>query len=1079
MGLLGFLGRLVGFNSTPNQKLELSQSAASAGLPIIYGHRKTEAITVLKRVSSHNAPQTGVGVDDFYKSTYSGDRDSIRKYKNWLHRIDVWGQGPIEGVVRYWIDGDPHTKDRFSGKRPYFRAATMYGRESQTALTTLTPAVPEWSSAHQGKGVAYSWTRFFNSTQYPQYRGEPKLEAEIKGLHLYDPRKDPSVGGAGSHDFDDEDTWEYGNNRALVLLNYLMGSFGFNAPKDELNLASFKVAADICDQDLTIPGPVKNETGAPVQVQDPNTGNMVTVQPGDPYPQYRPCQFGLAQKRFVADVVIDPKQGVVKNVQTLLEEFGWSLSWSNGRHRLVIEDAGAAPVATFDADTILGGWTIERGNRSERYNRMTVEFKNCNRGFAEDTVSWPPLNSVIYNGTGGPDDNGYLDQDGGRDLHTIAPLKTVTDFYRAQRVAELRVRKSRIGERIKGLMLTPEALLLEPGDVIAIDYPQKGYSAVGEAGDDLFIVENVRVSPTLEVSVDLTRYDENVYITADVDQEPLPPAGDGFDPFGEPAAITNLAATEYHTAKADGSVISGIYLTWDALTSDIPVERIEVKWRDIADTALAATDDYAGSLFLPPEATACRIPDLPDDQQYRVVVSFRTRLLQRSVEAVADPVDLTATTISKLNTVEEGTTRTEFKGAYNAGTLYERGDIVTFEGSSYAFISTIPATGTSVTNPTYWEVLASVGADGAAGSNGGFFDIMFRREASQPATPTGDAPADWSDGPPAADGNPLWMIKGLKSAEDVLIGAWSTPQEIGGSGLEIEYSVNGSSGWHSTFGGSDLYMRQRLAGGGWSAAIRIVGEKGDQGDDGSDGSPGADGSDGADGDDGADGFSISATPSVITLLTTSNGVPKSGQLPATAQIQLLQGNVDRTSPASYSRTAVNCTASVNSSGLVTLSNVSADNGYVDVTASYGGASIKVRITFVKARQGDAATSVEVSANVVNSTTYGVAAGPVSLSMGSGGTIEIDGFLTYTSSPDGNTETVKAQYSANGGGTWSDVGSASTGSAEESGFPGVVNLSVSRSGPGSAATWQFRMLAKKSGGNISEFGSASNMRVQWT
>jgi hypothetical protein len=839
MGLFDIIGQFIGLKSTPNQKLDLSQSAASAGLPIIYGHRKVEAITVLKRVSEYNAPQAQNSVDDY---VYRGDqgRDSKRNYKNWLHRIDVWGQGPIEDIVRFWIDDDPHTHNRFGSKRPYFRAASMFGAETQTALTALKTAVPEWSNAHKGNGVAYSWSRFFNSTQFPQFRGEPKLEAEIKGVRLYDPRKDTSLGGTGSHDYDDPSTWQYGNNRALTLLNYLMGPYGLNAPKDEVDLESFIVAADICDQDLPIPPPRTNDTDNPVDVPDPNTGDTVTVQPGQPYPQYRPYQAGDTQKRFVTDAVIDPQQDVVGNVKSLLEEFGWSLSWSNGKHKLVLEIEDILPVATFDANTILGGWSIERGNRADRYNRITVRFKNQNRHFSEDTVSWPPLDSVIYNGTGEPDDNGYLDQDGGRALHTDITLATVTDYYRAQRVAELKVEKSRIGERIKGLQLAPEAMLLEPGDVIALNYPEKGYVTTGDPQiDDLFIVENIQVSSTLDVSVDLTRYDSRIYPLTNTDQEPLSPPGSGFNPFDEPGAVTNLNAIEYHTNKADGSVISGIYLTWDTTISAIPVERVEVKWRDIADAELAATDDYAGTISLPPEATACRIPDLVDNRQYRVVVSYKTRLSQRSIEAVYDPVDLRATTVSKLDTIEDGATRTEFRGPYNSGAFYERGDIVTFKGSSYVFISTIPATGTVVANPTYWELLASVGAEGAAGSNGGFFDIMFRRSISQPATPTDSAPVEWSDGPPAADGNPLWIIKGLKSAEDELIGAWSIPQEIGGSGLEVEYSVSGSSGWHSTFQASDLYMRQRLAGGSWSAAIRVVGEKGDDGPTGPRGPSGA------------------------------------------------------------------------------------------------------------------------------------------------------------------------------------------------------------------------------------------------
>lgn len=835
MGLLNFVGKLLGISGTPNQKIELSKSATAAGLPIIYGQRRANAITVLKRVSNLKAPSIGNGAATVVERGFD-DRDDPLDHNNWLHRIDVWGQGPIEAVVRFWIDGDADGHQRFQTKRPYFRAATLLGSDSQTAMTGLTVAAPQWGGSHKGAGVAYSWTRFFNSTKHPQFRGEPQLKADVRGLRLYDPRQDPVYSSGGSQSFDNPSTWAYGNNRALVVLNYMMGSFGFGAPADELDMESFKAAADVCDEAVTIPARQTNQTGA-VQPQwyNPFTGGRIDIDIDDYYPDYRPTQLGTSQKRYQADVVLDPKTGVVENTRELLKEFGWSLSWSNGRHRLVIEDEVSAPVMTFDADTILGGWSIEHGRRSERFNRFTVTFPNANKNFEDDTVSWPERGTSIH--------DAFLAEDGGRDLHAGDSLPSVTDFYRAKAYAEYRVRKSRVGERIRGLQLAPQAMLLEPGDVIAFEFPDKGYSAASS----WFIVETVTVASTLDVSVDLQRYDATVYGAETPTPEPLSPNDDNPDVWTDPNAITNLNAAEYHTAKGDGSVISGIYLSWDAPTSNIPVERIEVKWRDKADTELAASDDYQGTIILDHEATACRIPDLVDDRQYRVVVSYVTRLLQRSIEAVVDPVDLTVTTISKLDTIEDGATRTEFKGAYSAGAEYQRGDIVTADGSSYVFISAIAASGAALTNPLYWEVLASVGPAGAAGTNGGFFDIMFQRSVIQPATPTGDTPAGWSDGPPSANGNTLWMIKGLKSAENTLIGAWSEPQEIGGSGLEIEYSIAGVAPWFSVFVVGHLYMRQRLAGGSWSIAQRIIGEKGDAG------SPGQDGQDGQDGSNGQDG----------------------------------------------------------------------------------------------------------------------------------------------------------------------------------------------------------------------------------
>lgn len=70
-----------------------------------------------------------------------------------------------------------------------------------------------------------------------------------------------------------------------------------------------------------------------------------------------------------------------------------------------------------------------------------------------------------------------------------------------------------------------------------------------------------------------------------------------------------------------------------------------------------------------------------------------------------------------------------------------------------------------------------VGEDGAAGD---YIDYIFKRAATQPATPAGTTPAGWADAPPAADGNPLWASTGQRTAAGALVGAWSTPARISG-----------------------------------------------------------------------------------------------------------------------------------------------------------------------------------------------------------------------------------------------------------------------------------------------------------
>ncbi len=635
MGLFSFLGGLFGLSGAPSQSINISKQAASAGLPIIYGRRRVEALTVFKSVSKKNAPWNTA--NSIYQHTYdplydwpSGphpkvlDHDENKDDYDWLHRIDVWGQGEIEGIERFWVDGESHLDKRFR-QRPYFRALSLFGKEDQPAMSELIVAAPRWSNQHYGKGVAYSWTRFFNSDSKPQFRSEPEVAALVQGIRLFDPRD-------VTQSYTDPSTWGYSRNRALGMLNYLMASYGFGAAEDEIDLESFKVAAALCDEEMDIPPVPTNQTGGDISDWWDNiNGTLVTVPAYAVFPNNRTEQVGTTQARWEVDAVLDPKKGVVKNVKTLLEGMGWALPWSNGKHKLVLEWTVNQPVMTFDANNIIGNWTIERGMRTDRLNRVTVEFNNANKEWEEDTVSWPALDSAEY--------TSFLAQDQGQSLHTNIRADSITDFYRAQAWAEYKVRKSRVAERIKGLKLAPEALLLEPGDVIALDYPLKGYDGDANAW---FIVERVSVSPVLDVTVDLIKYDVTVYCPDCATQEPVAQPVTAAALFGEPPAVENLAADDFHEAKADGTMISGFDISWDMPERETPgISRIQLDWRE-HDPADAAP--YGNSMNLPGTALTGRISGLQDNKSYDIRLTYWTQRGQQSAEAV-----LTAEALSDAN----------------------------------------------------------------------------------------------------------------------------------------------------------------------------------------------------------------------------------------------------------------------------------------------------------------------------------------------------------------------------------------------------------------------------------------------
>lgn len=111
---------------------------------------------------------------------------------------------------------------------------------------------------------------------------------------------------------------------------------------------------------------------------------------------------------------------------------------------------------------------------------------------------------------------------------------------------------------------------------------------------------------------------------------------------------------------------------------------------------------------------------------------------------------------------------------------------------------------------------------------GNYVDYLFCASASVPPSPSQVAnPTGWFDAPPSST-DPIWMIKAFKNPEGNLVGSWSSPIQLTGSSLVVEFSSD-QLNWHSTFVSGDIWMRQKIGLGDWSAAMRVVGETGKTG----------------------------------------------------------------------------------------------------------------------------------------------------------------------------------------------------------------------------------------------------------
>src|SRR5690606_9894772 len=114
-----------------------------------------------------------------------------------------------------------------------------------------------WSADMVGRGVAFAVITA--KVKEDLFTGPPQCRFEVQGISLYDPRKDSTVGGSGSHRWSDPSTWEFSDNPAVVIYNILRGIYyngqwiwGGQVPLTRLPLSNWFAAMNECDR--LVPG---------------------------------------------------------------------------------------------------------------------------------------------------------------------------------------------------------------------------------------------------------------------------------------------------------------------------------------------------------------------------------------------------------------------------------------------------------------------------------------------------------------------------------------------------------------------------------------------------------------------------------------------------------------------------------------------------------------------------------------------------------------------------------------------------------------------------------------------------------
>lgn len=170
-------------------------------------------------------------------------------------QILVGAAHEIDSVSDLWIDDELVTFSGASATGKWASSVKRYtrlGTETQSALTISGLQLP---ASARGRGVPYFALEWQLDGSAIKDRIPTRITQKAKCCLCYDPRKDSTQpGGAGAHRADDQTTWEFSENWALINLFYLLGwkinnklVVGRGIDPADIDMASFIACANVCD----------------------------------------------------------------------------------------------------------------------------------------------------------------------------------------------------------------------------------------------------------------------------------------------------------------------------------------------------------------------------------------------------------------------------------------------------------------------------------------------------------------------------------------------------------------------------------------------------------------------------------------------------------------------------------------------------------------------------------------------------------------------------------------------------------------------------------------------------------------
>ncbi|QYA12124.1 phage tail protein [Rhizobium sp. AB2/73] len=385
---------------------------------------------------------------------YVGSWGNAGKTPNaYLTQVRSLSDLPISGITnRIWINseactidtsdtsygdqGFPVTEYKTNGNNNHLWVKVPTGNQTAADAFLLAKfgADPDrpWLSDMIGRGVAMA----IFTAQYDRelFTSTPSPIFEVQGIPLYDPRKDSTVGGSGSHRWGQPGTYEFSDNNVVIIYNIMRGIYyagtliyGPAVPAARLPLSNWFAAMNECDR-------------------------LINLDGGGTEKQFRAgYEIETANKQPV-DVIDD----ILLGCNGRMAEIG-------GVYKIHV-GAPALPVYFFTDDDII----VTDGQSLDPFPGYENTYNGASASYPEPETGWQMKDAPQYS------DASFLAADGG-EIRLASLEFNATPFpVQVQRLMRSVTNDNRNFRRHQ-INLPPEAWLYEPLDTFSWSSDRNGY----------------------------------------------------------------------------------------------------------------------------------------------------------------------------------------------------------------------------------------------------------------------------------------------------------------------------------------------------------------------------------------------------------------------------------------------------------------------------------------------------------------------------------------------------------------------------------------------------------------------------